>query len=754
MAARKILSELFWPEGRGVPLETARMRTLTTISWFAAVLAVVVHAIIGDEVSAQAVLKGSANHVRSTVICISAFVVFPIARALGLPFQATAYAFATYAVGVLSFQCVQLGGLITIKAMLFAPVATVSAFMLGWRGGVYSGFLFIAALSYLFFGLGIDHYSYYFNSMTNVELIDSIIFNIFVGLTLSVIIAVASAALFHREIERSLEALAAARVEAEAANRAKSEFLANMSHEIRTPMNGVVGMAELLQTAPLRERERSFAATIHKSGLALLTIVNDILDFSKIEAGKLELDPTPFDLHDAVDDVATLLGGVAREKKLDLAVRYDPQTPSGLIGDAGRIRQVLTNLVGNAVKFTHEGGVVLGVSGTVLGETAALRIEVSDTGIGIPDEKIAQIFDKFTQAEGSTTRRFGGTGLGLSITKSLVNAMGGQIGVTSRLGHGSTFWIELELPIDLLGDAPISRRGAGADVLAGMRALVVDDLPVNREIMQEMMESLDVAVDVADGGAGALDAIAAATDAPYDFAIIDYQMPDMDGLALAAAIRAQADPRMPILVLSSVDGHETRKAFQAVGELEFLTKPARQNQIEDALARLVETSPSQDASDPSATPSSAVEEGAAAAEGPHGAILIAEDNQVNRLVIENMIDRSAYTVSFAENGRQALDLFKAGAFDLVLMDISMPVMDGREALQAIRSWEASEGRAPTPIVALTAHAMEGDRERFAADGFDDYLPKPIQITSVKTIIEKWTGADDAQTAPRTQAPAG
>ncbi|MEM1381187.1 MAG: response regulator [Pseudomonadota bacterium] len=737
------ITPVFWPAATTSQLETARIRTLTTVCWFMAALAVGVFLLIRDDV----VTSESATHAYTMVYFVLAFVAFPIAIALGMRFKLAAYAFASYAVVVLTFQCTQLGGLVTIKAMLFVPVATVSAFILGWRGGIFIGLLVISAISYLFFSLGIEHYNFYVETMTTTELIDSFVFNVFVGLVLAIIIAISGAALYNIEINRALTALAIARKEAEEANRSKSEFLANMSHEIRTPMNGVVGMAEILQTSELPERERGFADTIHKSGLALLTIVNDILDFSKIEAGKLELDPAPFDLHDAIDDVATLLGSAAREKKIDLIVRYRPDTPRKVVGDAGRLRQALTNLIGNAIKFTHEGGVFVTVTGTETGNHANLRINVEDTGIGIPEETASRIFDKFTQAESSTTRRFGGTGLGLSITKSLINAMGGDIGVESQLGEGSTFWIDLTLEVDTYTTTTDHEPALTEGSLAGRHVLIVDDLDVNRDIFSEIFTALGMVPHCAASVKQGLALLRTETGQNIDVVVTDYQMPDLDGLALATTIRKKQNTDLPILVLSSVDSDATRNAFTDLEDVEFLTKPARSTEIEKAVVSLLKL--------PSANNS---ERHQAHSLGKTGAeidtatvdkerILIAEDNQVNQLVIENMIDHDRFSLHFANNGKQALALLKATPFDLVFMDISMPVMDGETALKAIKAYEHAEKRDPVPVVALTAHAMEGDHGRFIAMGFDDYLSKPVRKAAINRVLEKFfSGEEEADQA--------
>lgn len=504
-------------------------------------------------------------------------------------------------------------------------------------------------------------------------------------------------------------------------------------------MNGVIGMAELLQRSNLPDRERMFSDTIHKSGMALLTIVNDILDFSKIEAGKLELDPTPFNMHEAVDDVAMLLGGAAREKNIDLLVRFHPRTPKFVVGDVGRIRQILTNLVGNAIKFTHEGSVLIDVSGDPSGDTAALSIKIADTGIGIAQEKADRIFEKFTQAEGSTTRRYGGTGLGLTITRDLIEAMAGSIKLDSVLGEGSTFTLTLTLPIDADGAGRQAHVSSKLSKLAGVRALIVDDLEVNRTILSEMLSEQSIEVYSADSADAAMKLVDGPASTEFDIAVTDFQMPDIDGHGLVSKLRETPQTEtLPILVLSSVDEMKTRQSFGSFENVQFLTKPARSVAILNAIAHLIDKTPCDDSVD-ATTPQQDEEERQALHEDfEKPKVLIAEDNQVNRLVIENMIDTDRYAITFAEDGKIALDLYKTGAFDVVLMDISMPVMDGEQATKAIRAFEAAQNRPQTPIVALTAHAMDGDRDRLMAQDFTDYLAKPVKKTLIDDLLKRYT----------------
>jgi signal transduction histidine kinase/DNA-binding response OmpR family regulator len=502
-------------------------------------------------------------------------------------------------------------------------------------------------------------------------------------------------------------ALEAARVAAEAASRAKSAFLANMSHEIRTPMNGVVGMAELLCDTSLSEEQRLFAETIRSSGEALLVIINDILDFSKIEAERLTLHPEPFDLERTIHEIAMLLQPRAREKGIDILIDFDMFLPTRYVGDPGRLRQVLTNLIGNAVKFTDSGHVLIRVVG-IQGDAGKqqLHVTVEDTGIGIAVENLGHIFGEFNQVEADQNRKFEGTGLGLSITKRLVERMQGEIWVDSELGKGACFGFKLALPIAENADEP-------RVPIAVKKVLVVDDQFINRTILERQLVPCGIDVTLSRSGA---DALAVLDAGQFDAIITDHEMPEMDGLTLASRIRAKGI-KTPILLLSSNPAHAS-EADGAEHLAATLQKPILRADLYRRLQEL--SAPSQALA--------AVAEPLAAAASRRMRVLTAEDNRTNQLVFQKMVRDLDIEVAFANNGIEAVELFQSFKPDMIFMDISMPEMDGREASSAIRALE--QGNTRVPIVALTAHAMEGDAADILAAGIDRYMTKPLRKAAI------------------------
>ena len=545
-----------------------------------------------------------------------------------------------------------------------------------------------------------------------------------------------------QQVEARTKQLNRARKVAEAASRAKSQFLANMSHEIRTPMNGILGMTELLLGTALAERPRRFAETIRHSGEALLKIINDILDFSKIEAGKLELENIAFDLHEVVQDVTEMLAERAQHKGLELACNIHPDVPLRVNGDPGRLRQVLLNLGSNAVKFTEQGEVIVAVErmpdegAQTDARACRLHFAVTDTGIGIQPETAKSLFQSFTQADSSTTRKYGGTGLGLAISKQLVEMMGGEIGLRSEPGKGSCFHFSMRTSI---ADTAAPAVAAPAEELDGLRVLIVEDNPTNRTILQNQVAGWGMKDSSAERGAQALEMLraAAARHAPYDLAIIDMKMPGMDGVELARAIKADpAVSGVPMIMLSSIlSPGETASARQA-GIVAYLSKPVRQTDLRRAIAQaagILPRAPQGEAGD-------------AERKRIDARVLLVEDSAVNQEVALAMLKGLGCEVRLAENGREAIAAVFRGRFDLVLMDCQMPEMDGFEATREIRRREAArtDTVARIPIVALTANVLGGDRARCLAAGMDDYIAKPFKIEDLWTVLAKWTRCADAQ----------
>jgi PAS domain S-box-containing protein len=523
---------------------------------------------------------------------------------------------------------------------------------------------------------------------------------------------------------------------AESASRAKSQFLANMSHEIRTPMNGVLGMTELLLGTPLTDKQRRFAEAVYRSGESLLEIINDILDFSKIEAGKLELESVDFNLRTLVEDVFELLAPRAHKKRIELAARLGAEVPTVVRGDPTRLRQVLTNLVGNAIKFTEAGEVVVSVTAVPDGAGHRTTFEVRDTGIGMKADALAKLFTVFMQADQSMSRRYGGTGLGLAISKQLVELMGGRIDVESQFGEGSVFRFVVPLAA---GDAVAAAQGANLTALRAKRVILAEDNPTNRSILEMQLAAVGMEVATADNGTTALELMRAAARAGtgFEVAVVDMKMPIMDGLTLAAELRR--DPLLRsvkiVMLTSLASGNEANLAYET-GVDTYLTKPVRQHELLEALARLLgRAAPSLPAA-------------LTAVPGTRARVLVAEDNAVNQEVARAMLRDLGCELRLADNGREALNAMRSQKFDVVFMDCQMPEMDGFEAVRRLRSADAAdyETALDVPIIALTANALAGDEERCRAAGFDDYLPKPFRQQQLDALLERWMNRAPADTS--------